>query len=81
MEDTFASDISGSNVSTGLTSIGMFLRGGAEDNKVGGMMAADLQGLLHDSEQLGLSLALSQGLQTICLFGLLANYWKNLVLI
>lgn len=74
MEDTFASDISGSSVSTGLTSIGMFLRGGAEDNKVGGMMAADLQGLLHDSEQLGLSLALSQGLQTICLFGLLANY-------
>lgn len=44
MEDTFASDVSGSSVSTGLTSIGMFLRGRAEDNKVGGMMAADLQG-------------------------------------
>lgn len=51
----------------------MFLRGRAEDNKVGGMIAADLQGLLHDSEKLGLSLTLSQGPQGICFFGLLAN--------
>lgn len=49
----------------------MFLRGRAEDNKVGGMIAADLQGLLHDSEKLGLSLTLSQGPQGF--FGLLAN--------
>lgn len=59
----------------------MFLRGRAEDNKVGGMIAADLQGLLHDSEKLGLSLTLSQGPQSICFFGLLANCWKILVLI
>lgn len=57
----------------------MFLRGRAEDNKVGGMIAADLQGLLHDSEKLGLSLTLSQGPQGF--FGLLANCWKILVLI